>query len=1105
MKRFLLPFSVFVLVIACNQKKSTPSLFDLVSADYSGVHFQNTIVENDSINVIDFQYCYNGGGIGVGDFNNDGLKDLFFTGNQVSCRLYLNKGSLQFEDITELAKVTTKSWVTGVSIVDINNDGFDDIYLSVGGANCEGDCPNLLFVNEGVRNAEEIPRFKEMASEYGLAEGEYAQQTVFFDYDLDGDLDAFIARNGNVAFDKNSPFPKHFFPEHLSDVLLENIQPKHLNHPYFVNVSKQAGINEKGFALGLGIADFNNDNLPDIYVGNDFITNDLLYLNNPADSTQFSEQSSQYFKHQTYNSMGLDISDVNNDGYQDLLVLDMLPFTHERRKMMLGMTNYDKYQLALNNSYSPQFVRNTLQMNAGSLNGKPIGFQESAFQAQIAATDWSWAPLFADFDADGDKDLLVTNGYGKDVTDLDFINFSVQNNMFGTEKARDQRIKELLKDRPWVLMPNFFFENQSGASFSDVSSIWSSQPKSISNGAVFADFDNDGDLDIVVNNIDQKAFLLQNNAQLNPDFNYVKIDLEGDAGNRKAIGATIKVWSNELFQTHYQSVIRGYLSSVSPTAFFGLNQNLIDSVEVIWPDGKRTLLKDVTANQAITISHNESPDSKNNPRKNEPLLFEESDDKLQLVHKENFSNDFVYQHLLPTQHSKMGPSLASSEDGKFLFVGGSHGESGQVFEQMPNGKFRSVQLLEHEFEDTAATFFDFDNDGDHDLYVASGGSEHEKNSDLYQDRLYENKEGYFNLKPDKLPKVGASTICIVPFDFDKDGDQDLFMGSNIVPREYPSSPKSVLLTNDGGTFKIAQIFGALGMVNDAVWEDVDNDGWTDLVLARDWMSISILKNEEGKLIENEVHFSNEEGQKLDVSGWWKSLASGDFDNDGDMDFIAGNLGTNSFISPSQLYPLFVYRKDYDQNGSIDPVIGAYQNTKEGKRLMPLHSRDDVTKQLVSLKNRYLSYEDFSKVDFETLLQIDDLEEFTLHVAQSQSVMLENKGDMRFVVKPLPESCQIAQLNTILVDDFDGDGNLDALLAGNDFQAEPQFGRFDALNGIFLKGDGNGSFEALSPAETGFYVPGQTNQLIKTKSTSGQTSVLAGQNNDSLKVFTVKNQ
>ncbi|MEM8507963.1 MAG: VCBS repeat-containing protein [Bacteroidota bacterium] len=1106
MKNLLLHISFCLLVVSCSQKKKTAVLFELVPADRSGIHFQNAITENDSINVIDFQYCYNGGGVGIGDFNNDGLEDVFFGGNQVSSRLYLNRGALQFEEVTEKAKVITHKWVTGVAIIDINNDGFDDIYLNVGGANCNADCPNLLFVNQGIQGSEKIPTFKEMASDYGLNESEYAQQAVFFDYDLDGDLDAFIARNGNVRFDKNSPILKKFYPPHLTDILLENTQPEYLDHPYFVDVSERVGIHQKGFALGVGIADFNNDNRPDVYVGNDFITNDLLYLNTPTDSLiEFSEASSLYFKHHTYNSMGLDIADVNNDGFQDLLVVDMLPFTVERRKMMMGITNYDKYQLALNNGYSPQFVKNTLHINSGAAMGKPMAFQEVGFYSGIAATDWSWAPLFADFDGDGDNDLLVTNGYGKDVTDLDFINFSIQNNMFGTEQARNERIKSLLEDRPRVLMPNFLFENLNGLSFSDRTSTWLSQPESISNGAAFADFDNDGDLDVVVNNIDQNAFLLENKAHLNPDFNYLKIQLIGPDGNKKGIGTTIKVWSEGTMQTQYQSVIRGYLSSVTPKVYFGLNASRIDSIQVVWPNGKQYMTQSMPSNQTITIDYNGVIDSKSDPVNAIPPRFKEVKALLPFNHQENFSNDYVFQHLLQTQHSKLGPCMTSTKEGNLIFIGGSHGFPGQVFERQPNGTFTLVQKLEVAFEDSAAAFFDFDNDGDLDLYVASGGSEHLKNSELYQDRLYENDENRFRLSTSRIPDFRESTSCIVPLDYDKDGDRDLFIGSNLVPRAYPVSPQSILLQNEKGVFTISQEFKNIGMVNDAIWEDIDKDGWTDLIVFGDWIPITILKNQEGTLVEQEGSYYDTENRKLDTCGWWKSIVSGDLDNDGDTDFLLGNQGSNNFINPTQEHPVYLYHQDYDQNGSVDPLIGAFQTTKKGKKLMPLHSRDDITKQLVSLKNKYLSYETFGKVDYMTLLEISDLSAVTLYATLAQSCMLRNNGNFEFGVQPLPQTCQLAPITTMITDDFDQDGNLDALLAGNDFQAESQFGRYDALNGIFLKGDGTGNFKEVKPSESGFYVPGQASQLIKIKNKTGQTLVLAAQNNDSLKVFTVNNQ
>ncbi|MEM8846744.1 MAG: VCBS repeat-containing protein [Bacteroidota bacterium] len=1104
MKQAILSFLLTVAFSSCTSK-AKEVLFVEMDAKDTNIHFVNTINPTDEINIIDFQYCYNGGGVGVGDFNKDNFPDLVFTGNQVSSRIYLNQGSFEFKDITEESGFTTSSWVTGVSIVDINEDGWDDIYLNVGGSNCSGDCNNLLFVNQGL-NANGTPTFKERAQHYGLDESEYAQQTVFFDFDLDGDLDAFILRNGNVKFDKNAPLPKKYFPNHLTDILLRK-ELDSLGQMVYRDISKEVGIDKKGFGLGVGINDFNNDGLPDIYVGNDFITNDAIYINSTDEESQgFEDKAANYMSHQTYNAMGVDVVDINNDLRPDITVLDMLPDGYERQKKMIGQMNYDKYQLALNNEYIPQYMRNTLHIHNGSIGEELLKFSEISFMKGMAKTDWSWTPLWADYDYDGNKDLFVTNGYGKDITDLDFINYTQQNNVYGTAETKNKRLRELVAQQPEVKLQNFFFRNDSIFNIQDVTSDWISNNPSLSNGAAFADLDLDGDLDLVVNNLDQKAFVLQNLRSEKPNYKYLKVKLLGTKQNKDAIGAKVKLWSKGKVQIHYQSVIRGYLSSVEPGAFFGLNESVVDSLQIIWPTGEVSKANRLDVNQTLIFSIKDAR-KQVKESKSEKTLFRVADSILPYTHKENQSNDFVFQSLLLSQQSKLGPCMAKTKlnnsHGEALFVGGSHGEPGALFQSNEDGNYVITNIFESDYEDTAALFFDFDNDGDQDLYVGSGGNEKEPQSEYYQDRIYVNLgNAEFTQDPSLLPKFTSSTSCVRANDFDKDGDIDLFVGSGIVPRNYPKAPKSRILLNTHGKFKEKGIpeLESLGIVKDAIWQDLDSDGWDDLIVVGDWMPVTVFKNHSGELKQWEANFIGISGEKIETNGWWNCIEIIDFDNDGDMDFLIGNQGLNNFTNPSENHPMYIYTKDFDANGSVDPLIAVFSETKEGLKLKPLHSRDDVMKQLVLLKNQFLSYSDFASTDFMELLNIESLAEETLSVSISESVYVENLGDFNFKMRPLPNECQYGPINDFLVNDFNEDGVLDVLAVGNDFQSETNYGGHDAVNGIFLAGNAGGFFTAIPPAKSGFYVPGQSNCLIELDTGNNESLIVAAQNNDKAKVF-----
>ncbi|MDN3642057.1 VCBS repeat-containing protein [Lutimonas halocynthiae] len=1101
-------FGLMILFSGCNSNPKK-NLFEFVDPDKSQLDFVNTITENDSINPIDCLNCFNGAGVGIGDFNNDGLSDVVFTGNQVSSALYLNKGNLKFENVSEKAQFITKSWVTGVSIVDINADGWDDIYLNVAGLACDDNCFNLLFVNQGL-NEEGIPTFTEQAKAYGLDDGNYATQSVFFDYDQDGDLDVYIVHNkNNTNYNRNIARPKQFWPEYLSDYLLRNDAIEGIDHPVFTNVSKELNVTHSGFGLGVGIADFNDDQLVDVYVSNDFITEDLLYINKAHhDSLNpfFEESNKKYVGHMTSNGMGMDISDINNDGLWDILVMDMFPNSYNRQKRVLGGMNYSAYMVVKDNNYTLQYMRNTLQLGNGHLDGQPIRSSEVGFMHGISGTDWSWASLMVDFDNDGDKDIFVTNGYIKDVIDLDYIDFTTQKTNLFTPKK--DKLKTYAQDLPAIIEPNFFYEQKDGDQFEDVSSIWTESRPSLSNGVAYADFDLDGDLDMVINNINSKAFLLENKTSEKLENHYLRLKLKGNDLNTHAIGSKIVLWHEGQQQHQFHSVIRGYLSSIDPIIHFGLKTSIIDSLHVIWPDGTKTTLLNPKPDQVLEIEQVSGVNYKK-PTNQAEFQFTSRDSLLKFTHQENRHNEFKDQPLLMRQYSQSGPCIAAADidgiKGDEIFIGGSHKKPGTIWFQNENGVYYPKQVLDSIYEDTDAVFFDADNDNDLDLYVASGGNEFYNNSPNFLDRLYlNNGDGHFIKSEKSLPELFQSTGCVRPVDIDQDNDLDLFIGARITAFNYPKTPHSSILINNNGIFTEQNHSGIseIGMVTDAIWRDIDNDSWDDLIVVGEFMPISIYKNYEGKLQHLSIKWFDGNNKNSSTEGWWNCIESSDFDQDGDIDFIVGNQGLNGFVRPKDNYPVYVYNGDYNGNEIYDPLLGQYFEHEGDQILYPIHGREDIKMQFPESMVDFYSYEDFVKKDFETLLNIKDLESETLKATTFESSYIENLGEGNFKIRGLPKSLQVSPINDLLVYDFDQNGQSEFLAVGNDFTAESNYGQFDALTGLLVKTDGK-QFEVIPSRTSGFNVQGQSHHMIKITDAKGRNLIIATQNDEPVKVFEIK--
>jgi hypothetical protein len=1084
------PYNILVILVSflfvsCRNEAET--LFSELNSGKTGIDFRNLFVEDESLNVATYIYFYNGGGVAIGDINNDGLQDILFTGNMVKNRLFLNKGNFEFENITTRSGVAEKQgWCTGATMVDINGDGKLDIYICRSADDDPEKRKNLLFINNGDLT------FTDQAEKYGLADNAYSTQASFFDYDKDGDLDCFVLN--------------HSLSRYATGVTenpeMRNIKiPANANHLYrndnghFNDVSDQAGIisNVLSFGLGIALSDFNNDGWTDIYISNDFNESDYFYLNNKNGS--FTESFANCMDMSSLNSMGSDAADYNNDGLTDLLTLDMLPEDNYLQKTHSGSNNLDKINFLISKGFQAQYVRNMLQKNNGDGT-----FSEVGQLAGISNTDWSWAALFCDFDGDSNKDLFISNGFVKDYTDLDFMNFATDK-LFKANKSEPMgSFKEIVAKMPTIEIPNYIFKNSGSGLFDNKTKQWGLNKPIISSGAAYADLDNDGDMDLIVNNTNDYATVYENNSLIITKNNFVRIILEGTTQNRNGVGTKIRVFCNGDMYYQEQFPVRGYQSSVDMVLNFGLGKaKVIDSLIVIWPNDKIQALKNVKANQTISINiKNATATWVYDSAETEKKYFKTAS-SLNFKHEENEFNDFTVQTLLLNYLSRQGPCMAKTDvnkDGREdLFIGGAKGQAGELFIQLQDGSF--INKPQPSFandvmsEDVAAEFFDADGDGDMDLYVGSGGYEYSENDPALQGRLYFNDgKGNFVKKISALPDMRLSTGCVKAADIDGDGDMDLFVGGRVVPGRYPVTPESKILLNDGkGNFTdvtttLAPDIQKTGMLTDALWIDLNNDKLNDLVVVGEWMPIRVFINYKGKLTDESSSYI-----KFPSSGWWNRILAEDFDGDGDKDLVIGNLGLNAQFHASEKEPISLYYKDFDHNGSIDPLFCYYIQGIS----YPAAPRDDLMEQLPMLKKKFLKYSTYASATINDLFSKEELQDAALLKADILNTIYLQNGPDGFTIKPLPIEAQYSPVYAIASIDANGDGKKDLLLAGNNVWTRIKYGRYSANHGILLIGDGKGNFSYVPQMQSGLNVRGVVRSMLQIK-TGNEVSIFFGMNN-----------
>ena len=1110
MKRIFYIFSLlsFCLLSSCNedpiidsykQTQTQTQIFEELSPTQSGITFSNDLKEDSIINYFTYPYIYMGGGISVGDVNSDGLQDLYFSGNMQKNKLYLNKGNLQFEDITEIAQVGSDDrWATGINMADINADGLMDIYVSVSGKFTT--TKNQLFVNQGL-NKDGIPTFKEEAELRGIADEGKTTQGTFFDYDNDGDIDLYLSNYPGTGFKT----PNYSYAAFMAKVDPAKSDRLYANdgNGYFTDVTQEAGLLNFGLSLSATVGDFNQDGWSDIYVSNDFASPDHFYFNNGDGS--FTDKIKEVTQHTAFFGMGADVADFNNDGLLDILQMDMTPSDNRRNKANMASMDIPRFWEMISYGLHYQYMQNTLQMNNGiSEDGLPH-FSDVSRMTGMATTDWSWAGLLADFDNDGYKDAFITNGTRRDINNKDYFNKLEKANY--QERQKFDHL-QLSLNMPSEKIANFAYKNNGGINFSDVSNDWGIDFAGYSNGASYVDLDNDGDLEILINNIDAPAILYRNNSVEKNLGNYLGLKLQGSAKNPLGLGAKITIKTSSGIQYQEHTMTRGFQSSVDPNIHFGLGEeNEIEDLTIVWNDGKIQTLNSLKANQILNLNYQDSSNPSKTILEPEKSFFVDITEQsgIEYRHNENEYDDYKVEILLPHTYSKNGPALATGDinnDGlDDFYIGGGGGSRAALYTQNANETFSLSQTelwkADANTEDIGAIFFDADQDNDLDLYVSCGGNEYKAGMPKLQDKLYLNDgNGQFTKSTDVLPNMTGSGSRIKAGDYDNDGDMDLFVGGRLLPQLYPTPAKSYILRNNiketgklsytDVTENIAPELLQAGLVTDAVWIDLDNDDLLDLIIVGEWMPISIYKNKGDKFV-NETNSAGLEK----TSGWWYSLIAEDFDKDGDLDLMAGNLGLNYKYQADASETFDVYANDYDKNGKLDIVLGYYQDGVQ----YPLRGMQCSSEQIPTIKYKYENYDLFAEASLTDVYTEADLKNSMHYKAYSfASCYLENKGSGKFVLTALPDEVQISSINGMVPFDFNQDGNMDVVVAGNMYGSEVETTRNDASYGKLLLGDGKGSFSAATLTQSGIFIKGDTKDLAKIKTNNG-LAIIAAKNSD----------